>query len=335
MDALPTALSTRALRSTATRVPSGSLSMAAGCCALMSISSERGYRLTTFAWVTPGMFFSCELTLSAETRNSDLPDCWFAISSTSFSLTHSLPPLTLICEVSKRNTDENNRSQISADTSAAANITISTRMAATRVPAFFRSFRRASKSSTLGRVATPSTPTFSSSVFLTTSSLCRRRASTKPSARDTDRDEDDETLRDAVFPNLDFRETVFPPFTCREVSFSKAFSDFLPDVICRPVAFPTVVLPGDASPDAAFRDTSFDAVRGFFLVWRSRVTATRLASAPDDEALSAVVRGLREPDPCPASRPASPCEETTRRAISGHRDCAGPPVRAGSPRPWR
>ena len=47
-------------------------------------------------------------------------------------------PLTLICEVSKRNTDENNRSQISADTSAAANITISTRMAATRVPAFFR-----------------------------------------------------------------------------------------------------------------------------------------------------------------------------------------------------
>ncbi len=106
--------------------------MAAGCCALMSISSERGYRLTTFAWVTPGMFFSCELTLSAETRNSDLPDCWFAISSTSFSLTHSLPPLTLICEVSKRNTDENNRSQISADTSAAANITISTRMAATR-----------------------------------------------------------------------------------------------------------------------------------------------------------------------------------------------------------
>ena len=281
------------------------------------------------------MFFSCELTLSAETMNSDLPDCWFAMSSTSFSLTHSLPPLTLICEVSKRNTDENNRSQISADTSAAANITISTRMAATRVPAFFRSFRRASKSSTLGRVATPSTPTFSSSVFLTTSSLCRRRASTKPSARDTDRDEDDETLRDAVFPNLDFRETVFPPFACREVSFSKAFSDFLPDVICRPVAFLTVVLPGDASPDAAFRDTSFDAVRGFFLVWRSRVTATRLASTPDDEALSAVVRGLREPDPCPASRPASPCEETTRRAISGHRDCAGPPVRAGSPRPWR
>ncbi|WP_343109753.1 hypothetical protein, partial [Bifidobacterium bifidum] len=79
---------------------------------------------------------------------------------------------------------------------------------------------------------------------MTTSSLCRRRASTKPSARDTDRDEDDETLRDAVFPNLDFRETVFPPFACREVSFSKAFSDFLPDVICRPVAFPTVVLPG-------------------------------------------------------------------------------------------
>ena len=83
-------------------------------------------------------------------------------------------------EDSNLNTDEKNSNQTSATIAATAPTKAATRMTIIRVLALRRSFNRALKSTTFGRVITPSAPEVSSSVLAIRSSLRSVRASTNP-----------------------------------------------------------------------------------------------------------------------------------------------------------
>ena len=183
-DTFPTELSTRPLLSTAVMDPSEARSMAAGRCARTVTRRRLGNCLLTLASVTPGMSSSWSMTSSLETKSSDLPVCLPAICMICSSLTHSLPPDTWMPPVSSRNTGEKNSSQTKAATAASAAVMATARRRITRAVALRRSFRRARKSTTFGRVTTPSCPRVWFSVLATRSSPCRRLTSTNSPGSD-------------------------------------------------------------------------------------------------------------------------------------------------------
>ncbi len=101
------------------------------------------------------------------------------MSSTCDSLTHSLAPTTLMLPGSKRNTDEKRNSQTTAQNHGYDKTDQQDYGSRAGLTAFLEPFAEINH---FGRVMMPIVPVVSCRVLETRSSLCKRRASTKPSA---------------------------------------------------------------------------------------------------------------------------------------------------------